>query len=1214
MRSKIVKSFLQKNAREHFVQRYDDTMQCHVLVGSDGGTRDGVVWSDGIETWYPFVINDAMSNNKAVTYNFDKHVEGIGLTGWDYEAKCSRWVAFDFDSVIGHKSGLQESELKEILDNVKDIDWVTVYTSTGGRGYHLYVDLEPVIETENRSEHSAVARAILHKLSALTGFDFKDKVDICGGNMFIWHRKMKDTSLQILKSGIPLKELPNWKEHVDIITKSTRKLKEFDPLVTSKTNVHLDDEHKKLIDYLQKTGSMWWWDADRHMLVCHTFDLASAHEDLELKGLFKTISTGRGRPDHNCFCFPLKDGGWTVRRFNKGTTEDPLWETDDTGWSKCYFNIDTDLKSAARMFNGIEHPNGSHVFSSAEEMSMAADAIGATISLPAKALYCDAAIKEHKDGRLIITVVDKDHKVAQEDMAGWLHDKTKWQRIFNKPKTSKVKENLYKYDNIVRHLITPSHEDHGWALKTESGWSFEALQNVRLAMESFELSAGEVKGVLGAGVVKNWMLVNKPFESEYPGNRCWNRNAVKMRFQPSVNMPTSLREGCPMWHKFLNHVGKNLNAYIHNNEWCATHNIFTGADYLFAWIASIFQEPSEPLPYLFFYGPQIAGKSLFHEAIQTLMIGGYTKADTALVDQRGFNQELESSVICVVEEVNLSKSKTAANRIKDWVTAKDISIHPKGSKTYMVHNITHWIQCLPKNQWIMTSKGARQIKELVGIPFTAILNGEEYECKNGFFKTGTREVYEVSTKEGYKYRSTDDHIVTCFDYSEKTTGSLMPNDKLRLNNHYGYRWQSYGCYEDGYILGWLFGDGTVFNRNKNNEFIALLYFYENDFDICEHVVTCFPGNVKVNFRSDGSKTITNKYLKSLAYDFGLTSKETISNEIEKASVDFYKGFLSAFFDADGSVLVSRKVVSLAQSNKVVLESIQRMLLRLGVVSTIYLTRAERDIKIHNNKYITHAKPAYELVIRNLDNLKRFKECIGFISKVKSNKLDAVISSWSRKAISLKHLAHVSNIDYIGTESVYDCVVEDIHHFDTNGFYVHNCSNEHDACPIFAGDTRVVVIHVEPVAKSELIPRTELLEIFETEAENFMSLLLNYQIPVSRDRLNIPVITTSDKLSMEENNKSLLEMFLDEMCIACDGNMILYGDFYNAFIEWLGPTTEYWTKQKVGKQLPPSFPKGRLPKTGQFYIGNISFDKDAVKGIKYILSDGMLIRGIKDGKN
>ena len=130
----------------------------------------------------------------------------------------------------------------------------------------------------------------------------------------------------------------------------------------------------------------------------------------------------------------------------------------------------------------------------------------------------------------------------------------------------------------------------------------------------------------------------------------------------------------PHWDKVLNHIGQDLNAPLRDSPWAQKAGIRTGAQYLRAWIACLIKYPFSPLPYLFLYGPENSGKSIFHEAIALLMTKGCVPADRALTSTSDFNGELANCILAVVEEKDISKAKGALNKIKEWVTARNISI------------------------------------------------------------------------------------------------------------------------------------------------------------------------------------------------------------------------------------------------------------------------------------------------------------------------------------------------------------------------------------------------------------------------------------------------------------------------------------------------------------------------------------------------------------
>src|SRR5690606_12498227 len=121
-----------------------------------------------------------------------------------------------------------------------------------------------------------------------------------------------------------------------------------------------------------------------------------------------------------------------------------------------------------------------------------------------------------------------------------------------------------------------------------------------------------------------------------------------------------------------------------------------------------------------------------------------------------------------------------------------------------------------------------------------------------------------------------------------------------------------------------------------------------------------------------------------------------------------------------------------------------------------------------------------------------------------------------------------------------------------------------------------------------IAKDKLITLLEKEAPDFLAYVLSLEVPESGSRLAVPVIETADKLETARANQSLLELFLEECCYRVDGEAVKLGDLYMKFKEWLDPNeAENWTKQKMTKELPPEFPKGRF-RGADWHIGNLSF--------------------------
>lgn len=713
LKTTAIKNLLMAQSPADLATLYSIGMEVQVNVAQDGGTRvDGEFkgrqwhgWTDGITTWKTFRIphkakTDPEYTDAEIGFDLAEHAEGIGMTGWNWSQRKSMWVAFDFDAIVGHSdhhtAKMSNEELEAVQKAAFDIPWVTIRKSTGGKGLHIYV-FTPEVETKNHNEHAALARAILGKMSAITGFDFNSKVDNCGHIMWVWHRKMFNSDgLKVIKKGRSMleEEVPlNWKDHVDVVSGTRRKTRPhselsdaFDELCGQRPIVELDEDHKKLIKFLEDNNLYWTWDSDNHLLITHTHHLKTAHSELMLKGVFETLSSGSS--EKNVFCFALRKGAWAIRRFTPGVQEHASWIQDGAGWTRCYFNREPDLKTVCRGAGALEDTKFGFNFREVEVAASTLKVLGVHMKYDPLVASRPCRVSESKDGRIVVEI-EMDKHGRNENMGEWICKKDKWVKIFNAIASPVEESETGNYDDVLRHVVTETDEDYGWVIKSDGSWRFEPLQHVKVALQSMGFDSVRIAEILGMGVFKPWRAVCKPFEPEYPGDRQWNRKAAQLRYAPTKDVENL---SYPTWRRVLAHCGKGLDDAVKTNPWCKANGILTGGEYLMCWIASMFQEPTQPLPYLFLYGPQNSGKSILHEALSLLLTIGYRRADSALISQSGFNAELEGAILCVIEETELRKDKVSYNRIKDWVTSRELAIHAKGKTPYHTPNYTHWIQ------------------------------------------------------------------------------------------------------------------------------------------------------------------------------------------------------------------------------------------------------------------------------------------------------------------------------------------------------------------------------------------------------------------------------------------------------------------------------------------------------------------------------------------
>lgn len=673
-------------------KQYKKSLEVQVNVARDDGeivkgSYAGKGWqgfTDGLTTWKPFRIpwnamDDPRYEDRPLRFDISLHAEAIGMTGWDWILQRSRWVGYDIDSIISHKEGLTGEELKKITDKLSAVEFVSIYTSTSGNGLHLYVFIENNFTVKNHTEHAAIARAILDKLSAFSGLKLEAKVDTFGGNMWVWHRKAGPRSFKLLKRGAPLTEIPlNWQNYLDIKRVTPKAITSQDLLVASHHQLTLSEEHLRLINWFERSDSLWWWDSSKNMLVCHTFDLKRAHTELKLKGIYETLATGKEQGnDQNCFVFPTDNGTWIIRRHGHGTKEHETWFTDTNGWTSIYFNKTSSLRIACKLSGGVEGEKD-YSFKSLSR------AIEALLALEIECIispgYANRSAELKIKGDKIILSF-KAHE-DDEDIEGWGKVKCKWQKAFFRPQ---VKDEIELPDNTIRHLVSKD-VAVGWFINTLNGWVQEDKASVSSVLTAQGFKRTNIESIFGKSILNHWKLVTIPFKPEYPGDRQWNKNAPQLRFNPQKGMHTH-------WDLILDHLGAGLDKACENNVWCKEYGIISGYMYLLAWIASLIQEPTIPLPYLTFTGPQNCGKSILHEALSILFTRGCIRADHALISPSGFNGELTNAILCIVEETDLSKRGFASDRIKDWVTGRTISIRAMYRQPFDIANCTHWIQC-----------------------------------------------------------------------------------------------------------------------------------------------------------------------------------------------------------------------------------------------------------------------------------------------------------------------------------------------------------------------------------------------------------------------------------------------------------------------------------------------------------------------------------------
>ena len=379
--------------------------------------------------------------------------------------------------------------------------------------------------------------------------------------------------------------------------------------------------------------------------------------------------------------------------------------------------------------------------------------------------------------------------------------------------------------------------------------------------------------------------------------------------------------------------------------------------------------------------------------------------------------------------------------------------------------------CVTGDTWVHTEQGPQQAAALVGRPLCLRIDGQLHETdQRGFFSTGRRAVFKLKTREGYTLRLTAEHRVLRVAPDNRwarsgqwcAAGELRPGELIALHNHRAAtEWPGEGDFGEGYLLGLLVGDGTI---KRDGAVLSVwrptakavggdgCHAVDPVLRAAESFVRRMPH--RPDFRGWFEIAGRNEFrlktaaLSGLAQRYGLRPRhKTVTREIESTSSDFHRGFLRGFFDSDGSVQGSQTKgvsVRLAQSDLCSLEAAQRMLLRLGVVATLYRNRrGPHESQLPDGRGGTRAyasQAQHELVISG-ENLPVFAERIGFADADKSTRLKNLLSAYRRAFNRSAFVAEVETIEADGEEEVFDVSVPGINAFDANGIYAHNCGEQ-----------------------------------------------------------------------------------------------------------------------------------------------------------------------------
>lgn len=372
------------------------------------------------------------------------------------------------------------------------------------------------------------------------------------------------------------------------------------------------------------------------------------------------------------------------------------------------------------------------------------------------------------------------------------------------------------------------------------------------------------------------------------------------------------------------------------------------------------------------------------------------------------------------------------------------------------------------NTLVLTEKGIFPIKQIAEeFPNIKLLNCNGDWCEAYTRKTGEeKRLYKITFVNGNSVFCTAEHkwpilsrkgelINRLGQVNKKIPQDIKKRDKVffPLNTSPINNKECSFSEEDGFLLGWWYGDGwETFSKFHNAKQIGFQFGDEdNEFKIGERVLnkvnTFLPKNRQCRLRQDRqtkSQTFNTynkdfiKYLEKLGQD---VKEKGLPKTIWTSNSNFIKGFIDGLFSADGSVYESKTknsiVLTLTSSRKQLVEDLRKLLAFYGISANIN----------HQTQTLKNRDKVYDVYYLTVSTywLRRFQECFNLSHNRKQQVINHAPLSTFNRGFTVKSVELTDQY-----EDVYDATVNDWSHtFFTEVGLTGNCGElplcEYDSC-------------------------------------------------------------------------------------------------------------------------------------------------------------------------
>lgn len=348
---------------------------------------------------------------------------------------------------------------------------------------------------------------------------------------------------------------------------------------------------------------------------------------------------------------------------------------------------------------------------------------------------------------------------------------------------------------------------------------------------------------------------------------------------------------------------------------------------------------------------------------------------------------------------------------------------------------------------IITDNGIFPIEKLEGQKFKVINLDGQWSNAECFLSGENKPLYRVILSGNVEYFATDEHkwAITTGKHNEpfskKKTSELVKGDKLPINTVSKEHFGNLGTYSDGFLCGWIYGDGWITKRGDSGQTQIGMVISKKDGiyggikPIIEEklkeigIHTSLPFRERKGIQGWYEFSTQNKTLEGFLSNFGCSNKRNgLPSEIwNGVTKEFTYGFLDGLLSSDGNVEKGKRV-SLSSAHENLAKDVLDLLGCLGIPANMH--KRTTRLKGYDKSYISY-------VIRfqghYLDNK------FSLSNKFKQDRLNEMSEGIIHKS-PLRHVVSVTKTHL--SENVWDITVyDDTHCFSLPNVITGNCNEQ-----------------------------------------------------------------------------------------------------------------------------------------------------------------------------